>query len=380
MKTRCYILVGALVASGCAEQRFATAPPTFRVGSPTPTGALSAPRRDHTALLLRKGKVLIVSGTGVGASVAELYDPATAAFTTLGPTVFGHPQGASATELKDGRVLIVGGINSATSAEIFDPATSTFHATAGRPNASRAHHSATLLADGRVVLAGGQSLEGGERTHALSEIFDPADESFTPAGDLNEARAGHAATMLSDGRVLVVGGHQTTAPGFGVCLASAEIFDPGARTFSPTGSMAEPRCSLIFSGITLLRDGRVLVFGWQSVRAELFDPGTGSFAATGTMATMHNAGTATLLRDGRVLVAGGVNEVAGAGTTTAAVEIYDPRLGVFSPVAALTVPRQQHSATRLRNGRVLIAGGFDSAVGADLSSAELYPVPSRHIP
>ena len=101
---------------------------------------------------------------------------------------------------------------------------------------------------------------------------------------------------------------------------------------------------------TLLRDGRVLVAGgrylagktsWLSVAsAELYDPATGTFSSTGPMVTAREDHTATLLTDGRVLIAGGDNGV--LDPTSAwhlalpSAELYDPKTGTFSPTGPMT--------------------------------------------
>lgn len=337
-------------------------------------------RRDHTATLLNNGDVLIVGGTSPG---AVIYNPSAGSFiATEGTPLFNHNQGASATKLLDGRVLIVGGNGSPFRAEIYDPGTGSFSATAGGVglmNASRAAHTATLLPDGRVLLAGGQT-EPDAQSHNEAEIYDPETDTFTPTGSLNVDRYGHAAILLPNGQVLVVGGNRTTSPGVSTSLASAELYDPATGTFSSTGSMAEGRGSLGFTDITLLGNGKVLVVGGLSglTTAELYDPSTGTFSATGSMGGAHDAGRATLLSDGRVLVAGGF-VTGGCPITLSGAEIYDPVQGTFTGAAPMTTSRLQFTATRLNDGHVLAVGGFSNVSATacgDLGSAELFSLPA----
>jgi hypothetical protein len=197
---------------------------------------------------------------------------------------------------------------------------------------------------------------------------------------MTTARANAAAIRLRDGRVLICGG---TATGeIGGVLSSAEIYDPNARTFTPTGSMMVPRTG---QTITMLRDGRVLLTGGdqnagfrsQLASAEIYDPGSGTFTATGSMSTPREGHTATMLRDGRVLIAGGSpNGI----QTTGSAEIYDPASGAFSNTGHLNQPRVAHVAALLGTGKVLIAGGGRGGMpGGYISydTAEMYDPATR---
>src|SRR6185295_10016804 len=85
-----------------------------------------------------------------------------------------------------------------------------------------------------------------------------------------------------------------------------------------------------------------------------------------TMLVERRGHTATRLADGRVLIAGGEN---GSGTLNET-EIYDPAAGTFSAAANMGTARADHSATLLADGRVLIAGGHNG--GASLTSTEIF--------
>ena len=362
--------VNTLEVSGAftnGVQRFEATGTADVIGSWSPAATPSATRRDHRAVLLDNGNVLIVGGTASG---AELYDATTSQFGTL-TTVFEHGSGASATRLLDGRVLIAGGSGRPDRAEIFDPSSGAFSAVEQALVTSRSHHTATLLADGRVLIAGGQqAVTGGPQSIDAAEVFDPAAGTFTSIASLGDDRSGHVAVRLADGRVLVAGGTQTTTPGFGIALATAEIFDPSAGTFQSTGPMTVGRAG---PAAALLADGTVLVTGW-SASAEIFIPETGAFLATeGAPAEDHTAGTMTVLADGRVLLAGGVKS---GPVTHASAEVYDPSNGAFSAAASMIAARQQHTATLLPDGRVLVVGGYSFAANSDLRSAEIFSLGS----
>jgi hypothetical protein len=119
-------------------------------------------------------------------------------------------------------------------------------------------HTATRLPDGRVLVVGGWTrTSGGEVIHSSAELWDPATGSFAPAGSLAEARARHTATLLADGRVLVVGGAGTTDGGVAI-RSAAEIWDPDSVSFAWAGSLHEGRFD---HTATLLADDSVLVVG-----------------------------------------------------------------------------------------------------------------------
>ena len=133
----------------------------------------------------------------------------------------------------------------------------------------------------------------------------------------------HAATMLSDGRILVAGGWKTAVGKTDgtSALASAELYDPASGTFTPTGDMTVPRA---FPTATLLPDGRVLIAGgWNGsnavASAEIYDPASGTFTPTGDLTAAREGNTATLLSDGRVLITGGRD---GSGGVLVSAELY----------------------------------------------------------
>ena len=98
--------------------------------------------------------------------------------------------------------------------------------------------------------------------------------------------------------------------------------------------------------------------------AELYDPATGMWTATGSMSTARNEHTATLLPNGQVLVAGGQGCYLGP---CASAELYDPATGMWTATGSLAAARWGHTATLLPNGQVLVAGG-----GCTWQRAELY--------
>src|SRR5205823_3522093 len=161
---------------------------------------------------------------------------------------------------------------------------------------------------------------------ALAQIYNPRSDSWQTTGHLATTRAGHAAVLLEDGRVLIAGGTRALAPGTPpVNLDSAEIYDPATGAWTATGSMHVKRNEPI---LTLLPDGRVFVSGATRVpgpdakSAEIYDPATGQWTRVADMSSPRNDHIQELLDDGRVLVAGGfAGTIAAPGTYFASAEI-----------------------------------------------------------
>jgi hypothetical protein len=258
--------------------------------------------------------------------------------------------GASSTYLPaNGRVLVVGGsrivpvgqgqfdVEYPRAVELYDPATGTFEVVAElRIGQARANHTATLLADGRVLLAGGEGIVMG-RVAALKSAFlidarDPADVRVSEGIVMGEARTGHAAVGLDDGRVVIVGGRELTPNATGAqdhrYLTSVELFDPEEGIFV--------RASDRNGNAVQLASGR---FGHT---ATLLDGGSDVLVAGG------------MDRSGPVL---GLEVIRVAGELSSVVQSPE-RIGVGAIF---------HAAARTPDGKVLLSGGYGSLADAEPS-------------
>gem|GEM_PF-517262 len=425
------------------------------------TGSMAVARNYHTSTLLPDGRVLIAGGsdeTGASVAVAELYDPNTNTFSTTGAMSVGrHIHAASL--LANGKVLITGGYTRngpASSAEIYDPATGKFSAT-GSMRVPRAYLKTVLLWSGKVLVTGGSN--NGVPVFE-SELYDPASGLFSATGSMTARRlGGHTATLLPNGKVLAAGGDEY---GDNNALSTAEVYDPATGIFTPTAFMGMSR--IYHAAALLLPNGRVLICGGYNgsasvTSAELYNFGFGvprtldsirvspagaivepggtqqftatgyfsdstsrelaasdglswavehdtvavvdpnglaegraygktrvtvssgsviagaaltvtidKFSATGSMLAGRHMHTATLLRNHKVLVTGGND---GGYIYLASAELYDPVSGTFDSAPAMNSPRgRAHAATLLLNGKVLVTGGDNGTTA--VSSAELY--------
>ena len=144
-----------------------------------------------------------------------------------------------------------------------------------------------------------------------------------------------------------------------------------APGFTWTGAPAVAKDGSIGETATRLADGRVLLAGGCGTAAQVYDPKTGTFSPTGSLAQSRGGTTATLLRDGHVLFTGGGNCGPGQDGIWASAELYDPTTGTFSPTGSMAAPREQHTATLLADGRVLIAGGLSGSSPASAGGITL---------
>jgi uncharacterized delta-60 repeat protein len=342
-------------------------------GEWTATGTPAVGRSAFTLMLLPGGRVLMAGGadsSGHALSDAETYSPDDGLWTSVHPLNVAR-LGHTASLLPNGKVLVAGGVGTnltINSAELFDPAVGTWTLT-NAMNSARDNHTASMLPNGRVLVAGGNAFGD-------AEVYDPASGSWTGTGALNTARYHCTATLLASGQVLAVGGVSTQ--GF---LASTEVYDWPNSTWAATGPMLTRRG---YHTATMLPAGRVLVAGGSvssivSNRVELYDPGTAGWTATGPLNVARRAHTATLLPSGRVLVAAGLYYNGTRDLSIASAEIFDPAAETWTMTGALTDARDSHTATLLPTGKVLVAGGYQyTALGSGyLASAEVFDPATR---
>jgi len=255
-----------------------------------------------------------------------------------------------------------------------------FSAPGGAPQSPRYEHAAATLADGRIVLVGGQRSRGAYEALTTTDVFNPSSGTFSNGPALKSTRIKSEALALDANRLLVTGGVED----YNLASNTGEIVDlsSGASTVAANAMNTRRLLHQMVPLTTGANAGKIAILGgfngpvpygvptWQSTAlVELFDPATNRFSAySASMKSARGMFTATPLLDGRVLIVGGYD--AGAFTTLASAEIFDPVTGTFTFTGSLSKPRSAHTATRLANGTVLIVGGRDN--GTDATTAELY--------
>jgi hypothetical protein len=329
------LVVGGVTGSGSSDPdvyhkkayRYVAAQNAF-----VDAGAMAAVRAEHSATLLPDGRVLVVGGIDDSSyylTSVEIYDPAKPAPSawSAGPQMIQSAWQHSAVRLQDGKVLISGGtpygVDSTEKLALFDPATNTWSVPATVMKVKRRLHSSTLLKNGKVLFAGGTQGTGPNNLTFVNslEIYDPVQGSTTLlAAKLETPRAAHTATLLDDGRVLIVGGSCTgSSCGTGSWLNN--IYDPATDKITPVahpGDAPSGHCAV------KLQDGRVLVFGDSeyvggeyvgSVKTLAFSPaGAGSWSNQPDLLVGRWSASCVMLTDGTVLAVAGVTKASGPRT------------------------------------------------------------------
>jgi hypothetical protein len=329
------------------------------------TGTMQSARELDAQVPLAQGKALSIGGVDNNGNLlasAEVYSHGSGKWTLTGSMAAAR-EFFPAVVLSSGKVLVSGGLGSGSTvlsgAELYDPTTGTW-SSAGSLSVARFGHTATLLQSGQVLVAGGCAASDCSTVTAVSEVYDPASNTWSTTGSFNTARYYHTAVRLKTGKVLAIGGSPTTA------ATSCELYDPSTGTWSTAASTNAAR---YLDGTTLLSDGKVLVTGGAVGRfpessAELYDPTANTWTLTTNMTTARYAHAAALLTDGTVLVTGGEGQSISCGKDctgyipTNKTEIFNEAAGKFTAAAPLSRALAYHSLTVMTTGRALADGGL----------------------
>lgn len=356
---------------------------------------MTMPRFIHRTAKLHDGRVLLTGGQAANAPASvitnsvDAFNPWNNSVTPVAPMTI-RRWSHTATTLADGRVLVTGGRTGSTAAngivlntaEIYDPATNEWTETTTPMNVARRSHTATLLPNGKVVILGGGNGVSTTTSQAIqsAEMFDPATGMFTLIGNMTQRRSAHSALLLDDGTVLISGG--STLTGTLYPTNTAEIFDPADNSFTPVGPMNYPHLAQLPGK---LRDGRVVqgssyyndthtsTGGRISAESEIYDPATRSFTPIPRMFKQRIDIGAQGLLDGTLLIAGGVTTSPNFPSIFQPTsEIYDPETASWKLSGIMSIGRDEFSGLLLDDGRVVISGGFVSPGAVLLNTVEIY--------
>jgi len=329
----------------------------------TTKGNLLSPLWLNTQVLLTNGNVLVAGGANLTnvLNTAQLYNPTTGLWTATGSMQTAR-ESFAAVALANGQVLVEGGVGSGgailATAELYTPSTGNW-TPAGAMSVARYGHTATLLQNGTVLVTGGCTSASCPPVTGVTELYDPTTNTWTTTTSLNLARTNQTATLLHNGKVLVVGGTTTGSPANST--KSCELYDPTAKTWTTVASTSVPRNQ---HATALLASGKVLVSGgyYQGgaySTAEIYDPTANAWTPTGNMTLGRFAHTATTLANRTVLIAAGGTFHGLTYQPTPTTEIYDVVTGTFKATGSLNQWRMSQTASLLKSGRAMVLGGND---------------------
>jgi trimeric autotransporter adhesin len=321
--------------------------------------------------------VTVTSGQqAAGLYLPMVISPYWGAVATMPSVVYRH----TATLLASGKVLVEGGqdgtgFDDLARADLYDPATNTWSPAASMTEARYAHASVRLLS-GKVLVAGGRHIGD---TLASVEIYDPDANSWSPVAPMNKPREWAKNALLPSGKVLVAGGSCGNMSYLDDdCGAGVELYDPDTDSWKWA---ARPLKLIQIGTVTVLSSGKVLVLGantgrepgeYPSPGSEIYDPASNSWSLA-SIIPRFVGNTATLLPSGRVLVMGALESLGGGDYRALAdAFLYDPTSDAWSAAAPMLGPRYSQTATLLTSGRVLVVGGDDATGFFNLPTAELY--------
>ena len=341
------LLMGWLSASGGCQPEPEVSPMASRaealgseVGAWTPMASKGLSAYSTSAILLRgTGEVLETSHGFV-----QRYNPYTDTWRDMRLMCSpGYCQTVGLTELPSGKVLadvvFTGRMGGSPGLMTYDPDTDTW------THVSHAHARGriiTVLGSGKVLLAGGSTYEGSQWvTLRSAEVYDPSLDTWTPVpGNMTTPRAGHSATLLYSGKVLVTGG------------TTAELYDPTTGTWTAVGTVPLPMST---HRAVRLYSGHVLVLSAAADSSDtavaLFDPYNERWSA-GPVLPFAQPSSMTLLYSGEVLVTNAAGQAA----------VYSSSLNEWVPAASATSSTSPGAAVLLHTGQVLRLNGSSPVV------------------
>lgn len=222
--------------------------------------------------------------------------------------------------------------------------------TTGSLVTARCAHESQVLSNGKVLAMGGDNYNlGNFATYKSCELYDPATALWTTAANMNDLRSCFSSILLNNGKVLVMGGivgEYYSGSGTTYTRKSCEIYDPTTNTWARTDSMQTAREGRF---AIKLNNGKVLAAGGGTNLCEIYDPATGQWSSTGAMSSIRVRHTVALLNNGNVLASGGFFSLSS--------EVYNTTTGTWSASGNMSNTHTFHSATLLGNNNVLITSG-----------------------
>jgi hypothetical protein len=336
----------------------------------------------------------VVSG-GADSTVVELFDPRVGLFDDAGDAGTARIGGAVAVR-DDGTAVLAGGADAdGALVGLVEEITPQFEAEPVRrlgprdqPLARKSGVALAALADRSILLSGGRTGLGGIASEIAS--LDNNDDQFRLVASLETEREGHTASVGLGGVVYLIGGlTRDELAAADAVTGSIELYRPQDRSVR-TLAGAELGVPRFGHSATVLADGRILIVGGLTpsllpcegeppcyapvAEIEVFDPILGETRLVDEVPDGIRDHTATAIAGGRVLITGGRDS---SGTARSSAYLFDPEAEALVPTRELSHPRAEHTATELCDGTVLLVGGVSEE---GTLPAERYNPASRAVP
>lgn len=342
-------LTAQYAVAGTSEQGALVLPPRSAEGTPSTT-RLTTLHRGTLKVSYRNEEIASISNAGVVCPPASVPKPQATSGEWTAP--FGWPVVAVHLHLlPSGQVLSWGRVGEA---QIWDPATGAFTAAASASMLFCSGHA--FLSDGRLLVTGGHISDH----HGLPDanIFDPASRGWTAVAPMSRGRWYPTSTTLPNGEVLTLAGRDE---------GGAEVEIPEVWTGSHWRALTNAGRELPYYPRAFVAPNGLVFYAGELPQTSYLDPdGAGAWTPVATTRYgRRDYGSAVMYRPGRVLILGGSDPPDGAPTSTA--EVID--LTLAAPGWRYTRPmahaRRQFNATLLPDGSVLATGGTSAAGFSD---------------
>jgi hypothetical protein len=364
--------------------------PKLNAQSITQIASLPEPAMGHSATLLADGKVLVASPSGR----SDLFVPGPDTWSQSGSMLQGSYD-HTAVRLQNGKVLVVGGYTRSAlpdsignytvtgtlaRTELFDPATQLWTAS-GALSQARVGHTLTMLLSGNSIAIGGatNAANSAATVSDLVEQYSPASGTWTSLTALPSARRLHTTTLLSDGRLLILGGYDSS----GAATNSCWLFNLSTNLFTMCATQLFARAG---HSATLLSDGKVFVDGGASpvtAAATIYDPASNTWSNANAAETAAVGNRSQIERNANsvVSVIGAAYESYTLGNPT---DIFSAKVrryftGTNEAVTVGSIGLAAPTLTQLNDGRVLAVGGYDGYLSYCSLGCFQHPSPTARV-
>lgn len=341
-----------------------------KIGGWFTTDSLHDKKQNHAGIQLNDGNILVTGGYTpfqyLPINETEIYDVKSQKWKVAVPINKGRAY-HNLIKLKDGSILAIGGFSERT-CEILNNDYTKWAFTDSLNTRKYYGQNAVLLQDGNVLVIGGYINTPNDTTGALNEceIYNYSEHNWELTSKLNTGRFEHSATLLNNGRVLVTGGR--TIHHGEILLNSCEIFDPVTQEWTYVAPMHYSRAG---HSATLLLNGKVLVIGGQQNISELYNPMTGNWEIVGKVTLATGINKAITIADEKylILISGVDDYILRNGWELYSLEKYE---SIYYERFSRIIWNQV--VLKIDNNRILVAGGEEGILsGGDpvLTSTDL---------